>query len=96
MINNFMHFITPKIIGVLGLLFSEVALCSVESSLTAIQSKMLNTILPLVAILGLLYAAFSFVAGGQNARTHLVLAIFGAAIGFGAPAILELIRSLVH
>lgn len=73
-----------------------VGYCTVESSLMAIQSKLINTILPLCAILGLVFAGLSFVAGSPNARSHLVLAIFGAVIGFLAPSLVNFIRGLVH
>lgn len=77
-------------------LFPLFGFCSVESSLAAVQSKLIGTILPLVSIIGLVFAGLSFVAGSQNARSHLTLAIIGAAIGFGAPSIVSWIQSLVH
>lgn len=70
--------------------------CSVESSLMAVQTKLIGTILPLAAILGLVFAGLSFVAGSPNARSHLILAMIGAAIGFGAPSIVSWIQSLIH
>ena len=89
-----------KVFSVLTLIlimaFPMLGLCSVESSLAAVQTKLIGTILPLVAIIGLVFAGLSFVAGSQNARSHLVLAIIGAAIGFGAPSIVSWIQSLVH
>lgn len=72
------------------------AFASVESSLSAVQAKLVGTILPLAAICGLVMAGFSFVLGHQNARQHLVLAIVGAVVGFGAESIVALIRSLIH
>jgi type IV secretory pathway VirB2 component (pilin) len=78
------------------LLWPEFGYCTVESTLTAIQSKLITTILPLAGILGLVFAALSFVAGSPNARSHLFLAIVGAVIGFGAPSIIEFIHGLVH
>lgn len=80
-------------IGVLG---PDVALASVESTLAAIQGKLISTILPLCAILGLVFGAFSFFMGNPNARTHVVLAIVGAVIGFGAPSIVAFVQGLVH
>lgn len=77
-------------------LYPELGFCSVESTLAAIQSRLITTILPLAAILGLVFAGFSFVAGSPNARSHLFLAIIGAIVGFGAPSIVSLIRSVVH
>lgn len=84
------------VIGLATLLGPEIALASVESTLTAIQSKLITTILPLCAILGLVFGAFSFFMGNPNARTHVILAIIGAVIGFGAPSIVAFVRSLVH
>lgn len=70
--------------------------CSVESTLGAIQSKLINTILPLCAVLGLVFAAFSFFTGNPNARSHLWLAIIGMVVGFGAPSIMAFIRGVVN
>lgn len=89
-----------KIISAITLIlimaFPMLGLCSVESSLAAVQSKLIGTILPLAAIIGLVFAGLSFVAGSPNARNHLVFAIIGAAIGFGAPSIVSWIQSLIH
>jgi len=77
-------------------LFPTLGYCSVESTLATIQGRLITTILPLVAILGLVFAGLSFAAGSQNARSHLVLAIVGSVVGFGAPSIIAFIRSLVQ
>ena len=89
--------IVPALL-VLGLavLVPELGFCSVESTLNAISSRLISTILPLVSVLGLVFAGFSFAMGNQNARAHLMLAIFGAVIGFGAPSIIAFIRGLVQ
>lgn len=88
--------VCSTLLAVATLLGPEIALASVESTLTAIQSKLITTILPLCAILGLVFGAFSFFMGNPNARTHVVLAIIGAVIGFGAPSIVAFVRGLVH
>jgi type IV secretory pathway VirB2 component (pilin) len=74
----------------------SVGYCDVEGTMRAFQGKLVGTILPLAAILGFVFAGFSFVAGSPNARTHLVLAIIGAVVGFGAQSIMEFIKSLVQ
>lgn len=74
----------------------QLALASVEGTLTAIQNKLVNVILPLGAILGLVYAGFSFISGSPNARSHLLLAILGCIVGFGAQSIVAFIRGLVN
>lgn len=84
------------IIALSVLLVPIVGYCSVESTLGAIQSKLINTILPLCAVLGLVFAAFSFFTGNPGARSHLWLAIIGMVIGFGAPSIMAFIRGVVN
>lgn len=80
----------------LALLVPTLGYCSVESSLMAVQNRLIGTILPLAAILGLVFAGLSFVAGSPNAKSHLMLAILGAVVGFGAPSIVSWIQGLVH
>ncbi|MCB0415559.1 MAG: TrbC/VirB2 family protein [Bdellovibrionales bacterium] len=77
-------------------LMPDLAHASVESSLNAIQQKFIGTILPLLAVIGLVIAGFSFLIGNQNARSHLILAIMGAVVGFGAPSIVSFIRGLIQ
>ena len=88
------YIIAALIIG-MGLTLPQLGYCSVESSLAAIQTKLVTVILPLAAILGLIVAGLSFVAGSPNARAHLTLAIIGCVVGFGAQAIMTFIRGLV-
>ncbi len=80
----------------MALLVPTLGYCSVESSLMAVQNRLIGTILPLAAILGLVFAGLSFVAGSPNAKSHLMLAIMGAVVGFGAPSIVSWIQGLVH
>ena len=84
------------VVALAVLLVPAVGYASVESTLTNIQNKLITVILPLVAILGLVFAGLSFVSGSPNARQHLVLAVFGSVIGFGAPSIVTFIRGLVQ
>jgi type IV secretory pathway VirB2 component (pilin) len=94
---NYKHIPLIYLAAVVAILMvPELAYCSVESSLMAVQSKLITTILPLAAVLGLVFAGLSFVAGSANARNHLVLAIMGAVIGFGAPSIIQFIQQLVN
>jgi len=76
--------------------WSIASFASVESSLMAVQTKLIGTILPLASIIGLVFAGLSFVYGSPNARNHLVLAIIGAIVGFGAPSIVSWIQSIIH
>ena len=83
---------------VIGISFfhPELAMASVESSLTAIQAKLINVVLPLLGVIGLCFAAMSFFTGNPGERGHLLLAMLGAAIGFGAPSIIAFIRSMIN
>lgn len=89
-------FLLPTICILSVLLAPEFAMASVESSLNAIQQKFIGTILPLLSVIGLVWAGFSFLMGNPNARSHLVLAIIGASVGFGAQSIVSFIRGMVH
>jgi len=86
----------PIVAAVLLLLLPEIGFCSVESTLGAMQSKLITTILPLASILGIILASLSFVMGSPNARTNLILAILGTIIGFAAPSIIAFIRGVVQ
>lgn len=77
-------------------LVPELAHASVESSMMAMQEKLLGTILPLLSVLGLVFAGLAYLTGSPNARSYLGAAIIGAIIGFGAESIVNLIRSVVH
>ncbi len=92
-----LHWTTGYVIAASVLFLSpQFALGSVESSLQAVQDKLVGTLLPLGAMCGLAVAGLSFVAGHPNARQHLFYAVVGAIVGFGAESIVSLIRSLIH
>jgi type IV secretory pathway VirB2 component (pilin) len=82
--------------AILVLATPTIAFCSVESSLAAVQEKLVGTLLPLAAMCGLVIAGISFVAGHANARQHLIYAIVGAIVGFGSESIVSFIRNLIH
>ena len=69
---------------------------SVESSMLVLQSKLLGTFLPIVSVLGLIFAGLSYLVGSPNARGYLGYAILGAIVGFGAESFVALIKSIVH
>jgi lipopolysaccharide export LptBFGC system permease protein LptF len=77
-------------------LVPAIGYCSVENTLRDIQTKLITEILPLCAVLGLCFAAFSFFTGNPSARSHLWLAIIGMVIGFGAESIMRFVQALVH
>ncbi|MBL7555115.1 MAG: TrbC/VirB2 family protein [Bdellovibrionaceae bacterium] len=87
-----------RFLPILSLILSTscVALASVESTLMNLQNKVLGTYLPMAAIFGLLWAGFSFVTGKENAKQHLLYAIFGCIVGFGSQSIVAALRSMVN
>ena len=78
------------------LLFCPLAHASVESSLEGLKDVLLGSILPVFALLGLGFAAFSFFTGNPNAKQHLIYAVVGAVILFGAQSIVDLIQRVVR
>ena len=73
-----------------------VALASVESTLSAAQGKLTNVILPACSVIGIVWAAVSFMSGNEKARTHIWYALIGTAVGFGAQAIVNFISQTVN
>lgn len=82
-------------IGVLFILEPSLAFADFESSLENIQDRLINTFLPILAVIGLALAGISFATGNAGAKQHIVYALIGCVIGFGAESIVELVRSLV-
>ena len=93
---KYTQYILPSLFLFALAFMPEMANASVESSLKAIQTKFVGTLLPVLATIGLCWAGFSFLMGSQNARSHLFLAIIGAIVGFGASSIVSFIDSLVN
>jgi type IV secretory pathway VirB2 component (pilin) len=78
------------------IIIAPFAHASVESSLMGLKNVLLGSILPIFAVLGLGFAAFSFFTGNINAKQHLVYAVTGATILFGAQSIVDLIQRVVR
>ncbi len=82
--------------GVLTLLGPAFAYATVQSSLLTLQHEILGTFLPILSVVALLFAGLAYLTGSPNARSYMIAAIIGAALGFGAESIVNLIRSIVH
>ena len=78
------------------LLGSTLAHASVESSLLGLKAALLGSILPIFAVIALGFAAFSFFTGNPMAKQHLIFAVSGAVILFGAQSIIDLIERVVR
>jgi hypothetical protein len=91
-----MNYLVPLVAFAAVCAVPELGMASVESTLAALQTKLISTVLPLAAILGLVVAGLSFVAGSPNAKSHFFLALIGAIVGFGAPSLIAFIRGVVQ
>ena len=69
---------------------------SVESSLQGLKTVLLSSILPILAVMALGFAAFQFFTGNPNAKQYLGYAIGGSIILFGAQSIIDLISRVVR
>lgn len=74
----------------------EQCFASLESSLLGIKSKLTGFVLPVLSVIGLLLAGFSFMTGSEKAKQHIIYAIIGCAIGFGAQAIVDFMAQTVN
>lgn len=74
----------------------EFGFASVESSLIGVQTKLTRVILPVLSVIGIAWAAFSFITGHENAKRHILYAVLGSTLGFGAQAIVDFISQTVH
>ena len=77
-------------------LLPQLGFASVESSLMGMQSKLTHVILPVLSVIGIAWAAFSFITGHENAKKHILYAVLGSALGFGAQAIVDFISQTVQ
>lgn len=85
-----------KILFLIFIFLSNFALASVESSLLGLKNALFSSILPIFAVFGLGFAAFSFLTGNPNAKQHLYYAITGGVIIFGAQSIVDLLQRVVQ
>lgn len=80
----------------LTLLVAAPAYASVESSLFGLKTMLLGSILPIFAVIALGFAAFSFFTGNPNAKQHLIYAVTGSVVLFGAQSIVDMIERVVR
>ncbi|MGE4107369.1 MAG: TrbC/VirB2 family protein [Bacteriovoracia bacterium] len=78
-------------IGMLSLmLLSEPAMAfGFESKMQNLTGQLINTVLPLMSILGLVYAAILALSGDAAAKAKIITVIAVSVVGFLAPAIIQ-------
>lgn len=87
---------TLLFIVALSLTLSDPAYADLEGSIRNIKSQLSGVVLPLLSVIGLLFASFSYMTGNPNSRQHVLYALIGAGLGFGAQSIIDFISSMVH
>ena len=96
MMNKKIEFLLSLLTLSVVLFLPALSHASVESSLSAAQGKLTHIILPVCSVIGIAWAAFSFLSGNEKAKTHIWYALIGSAIGFGAQSIVDLISQTVR
>ena len=94
--SNKMFFTVFILMIVFMVVAPDYCFADVEGSLNNIKTMIFRRLLPIVAVLGIGFAGFSLITGNPNAKIHLVSAIVGSVIAFGAQAIVDLVSSLVR
>ncbi|MSP19842.1 MAG: hypothetical protein EXR74_09770 [Bdellovibrionales bacterium] len=87
---------TCSVVLLAGLLASDIAFAGLETSLVGIKMKLMTVILPLLSVIGIAIAAISLFTGNPNAKQHIVYAVLGCMLGFGAQAIVDFISQTVR
>ena len=83
-------------VSLLPLLFPNICFADLQGSLDNIKFQLTHLILPTLSVIGLAIAGISFLTGSPMAKQHMIYAILGCCFGFGAEAIMGLIRSIVN
>ena len=66
-----------------------------ESKMQGLTSKLISVILPLLIILGLVYAVFLALTGDGNFKGRLSTIVICSVIGFLAPQLINWLKSIV-
>ncbi|MDB5036784.1 MAG: hypothetical protein JWQ35_312 [Bacteriovoracaceae bacterium] len=66
-----------------------------ESKMQNVTSQLISTVLPLLSILGLVYASILAISGDAGAKARIITVISVSLIGFLAPAIIQWLQHAV-
>ncbi len=80
----------------IGLIVPESALAQVafESKVRNLTNQLITVVLPLLSVLGLVYAVFMAVTGDGAAKGRIIFVISCSILGFLAPQIISWIQSV--
>ncbi len=65
-----------------------------ESKIQSINSSLITRILPLLSVLGLVYASVLAINGDEGAKGKILMVLIASVIGFLAPTIVEWLKGL--
>ena len=66
-----------------------------ESRMENLQNKFINVVLPLMSIMGLIYAGILASSGNEAAKGKIFVIILGSIVGFLAPYIIGWIKGIL-
>ena len=66
-----------------------------ESRMENLQNKFINVVLPLMSIMGLIYAGILAASGNETAKAKITVIIIGCIAGFLAPHIIGWIKAIL-
>jgi len=95
-IKNYSFIFSLFIVAVVLMFVPDLAHASLESSLNGIRLKLTGVILPVLAVIGIALASVSLFTGNPQAKQHILYAVMGAVLGFGAQAIVDFIAQTVR
>lgn len=64
-----------------------------ESKISGLTNKLINIVMPAVAILGLVYAAFLAATGDPSAKPRMIAVVVASIVAFMAPVIIRWLQS---
>jgi hypothetical protein len=94
-IKGYLSILLPMSIAALAVFLPELGACSdLASNLRGVQRGLLNTVLPAIGTLGLIWGSISFISGNPAGRGHLIMGGVGLLIGFMAPSIVNFVQTM--
>ncbi len=93
---------TFTVLGVLAaiiMLFPELSFAQFggsgfEDKIRSINSSLITRILPLLSVLGLIYASVLAINGDEGAKGKIMMVLIASVVGFLAPTIIEWLKGL--
>jgi hypothetical protein len=78
-----------------GVLLAQGGASGFESKVQSMTGSLIKTLLPMMSILGMAYAALLGVQGDPSARKRMTLVVVASLVGFLAPMIVGWLQSIV-